>query len=242
MKQVPLRLVCRPAPTFDNFVPGLNEPVVSQLRSLVTAPTPVLLWGESGCGKSHLLAAWAREVASCASLAQDAAVAWFRPDTPPPWNFDAGIRLIILDDVDRLNGDQQHEAFALLLQSQAHGIPWAAAALRPPVDLPLREDLRSRLGGALVFALAPLPEFETRAVLQGEALRRGIDLGDALLDYLLHRYARDLGFLMRLFDELDAYALSESRAVTVPLLRQMLAREGSAPWAPEPGDAASVQR
>lgn len=39
----------------------------------------------------------------------------------------------------------------------------------------------------------------------------------------MHRHARDLGFLMRLFDELDAYALAQSRPVTVPLLRRMLA-------------------
>jgi DnaA family protein len=94
------------------------------------------------------------------------------------------------------------------------------------VDLPLREDLRSRLAWGLVFALQPLPESQTREVLQGEAARRGIRLSEDLLDHLMHRHARDLGFLMRLFEELDAYALSQSRPVTVPLLRRMLAQAG----------------
>jgi DnaA family protein len=50
-------------------------------------------------------------------------------------------------------------------------------------------------------------------------------LGDEVLDYLLSRFARDLGHLMQLLDRLDDYALSRARPVTVPLLRQMLAEE-----------------
>ena len=36
-------------------------------------------------------------------------------------------------------------------------------------------------------------------------------------------FARDLGSLMALLDALDEFALARQRAVTVPLLRQMLA-------------------
>ena len=42
------------------------------------------------------------------------------------------------------------------------------------------------------------------------------------MDYLLTRFARDLKHLMRLLDRLDHFALARARAVTVPLLRQML--------------------
>ncbi|WP_409035157.1 HdaA/DnaA family protein, partial [Methylibium sp.] len=43
--------------------------------------------------------------------------------------------------------------------------------------------------------------------------------------YLLTRFARDLGSLMALLDALDDFSLSHQRAVTVPLLKQMLAQQ-----------------
>jgi DnaA family protein len=98
-----------------------------------------------------------------------------------------------------------------------------AAGRLPPVDLPVRDDLRSRLGWGPVFQLQPLAEADVTAVLRREAARRGIVLGDEVLGYLLTRFARDLGSLMALLDALDAFALAEKRTVTVPLLKQMLA-------------------
>jgi DnaA family protein len=95
----------------------------------------------------------------------------------------------------------------------------------PAVDLPVRDDLRTRLGWGLTFALSPLDEDGLRAALQREAKRRGMALGDDLVSYLLTRYSRDLAFLMNLLDRLDRYALAEHRVLTVPLLKQMLAAE-----------------
>ena len=97
------------------------------------------------------------------------------------------------------------------------------------MDLPLRDDLRSRLGWGHVHAVQALSEAQTRAVLRREADRRGVALGDEVLDYLLSRFARDLGHLMPLLDRLDEYALAHARALTVPLLRQMLAESPVCP-------------
>jgi DnaA family protein len=65
-----------------------------------------------------------------------------------------------------------------------------------------------------------------RAALRLEAERRGILLSAEVIDYLLNRFARDLKHLMRLLDRLDEFSLAAKRAVSVPLLRQMLADEG----------------
>ena len=45
------------------------------------------------------------------------------------------------------------------------------------------------------------------------------------MDHLLTRFSRDLKHLMGLLDRLDAFSLSTKRAITVPLLRQMLAED-----------------
>jgi DnaA family protein len=80
-----------------------------------------------------------------------------------------------------------------------------------------------------VFAIAPLAEPEARAALRREADRRGLFLSDDVMDYLLTRFARDLKHLMAVLDRLDEFALVHKRAITVPLLKQMLAEEKTAP-------------
>jgi DnaA family protein len=98
----------------------------------------------------------------------------------------------------------------------------------PPVDLALREDLRTRLGWGHVIALQPLSEPEARAALRREADRRGILLSDEVLAFLLTRFARDLKSLFDLLDRIDTFSLTHKRSVTVALLRQMLAEPGDA--------------
>jgi DnaA family protein len=62
-------------------------------------------------------------------------------------------------------------------------------------------------------------------LLRQEADRRGIFLSDEVMDHLLTRFERNLAHLMNLLDRLDQYALASQRAVTVPLLKRMLAEE-----------------
>ncbi|MFS2054478.1 HdaA/DnaA family protein, partial [Variovorax sp. CT11-76] len=89
----------------------------------------------------------------------------------------------------------------------------------------LREDLRTRLGWGHVFHLQVLGESERRAVLRQAADARGVMLSDDVLDYMLHRFSRDLGSLMELLTQLDGYALQTQRAITIPLIRSMLENE-----------------
>ena len=103
----------------------------------------------------------------------------------------------------------------------------ARAGRFPPVDLQVREDLRTRLGWGPVHQVHPLAEAGTRDALHQEARRRGIVLADEVLDYLLTRFARDLKSLMHLLHRLDGFALAEKRAITVPLLKRMLDEEGA---------------
>ena len=116
----------------------------------------------------------------------------------------------------------------LFVEAAAHRVQIVAAGRLPPVDLPLREDLRTRLGWGPVFALQPLTDDEVRGALQREAARRSLVLSDEVTGYLLTRCTRDLAHLMQLLDRLDAFALAQRRALTVPLLRQMLSEEAGA--------------
>lgn len=222
MRQLPLAIGPDPEPTFERFVGGANAAAVAHLRTLAMPGTPVYLWGPSGSGKTHLLQALA---ARCRAAGQ--VVGWFDPDTSGPWELQPGWVLVVIDRCEALDAAAQQRAFALFEDAAAHGVQWAAAGRLPPVDLPLRDDLRTRLAWGHVFALEPLGDAETRAALRREADRRGIFLSDDVMDHLLTRFPRDLAHLMRLLDRLDEFALSRARSVTVPLLRQMLAEQAA---------------
>lgn len=217
MKQLPLGLGPGPVQSFDNFAGGANAAALAALRGTPSA-APIYLWGPAGAGKTHLLRALRREAA-----AHGTAVAAFDASMPAPWASEDGAGLLLLDRCESFDAAQQHAAFALFVEAATAGMRVLAAGRLPPVDLPVREDLRTRLGWGLVFQLQPLCEGEVRAALAREAERRGIALGPEVMDYLLTRFARDLGSLMALLDALDDFALAQQRAVTVPLVRQMLA-------------------
>lgn len=225
MQQLPLALGAAAPQRFDNFVPGANDQwpqVLDALRD-PRPDVPVLLWGPSGCGKTHLLHAVAAH-----QQAQGRRIAAFDATTPPPWRLDDGVAAILFDRCEAFDAPRQHAAFALFVEAASLALPVIAAAGAPPVDLPLRDDLRSRLGWGLVYQLVPPTEAEVRALLKREAGRRGISLPDDVVGYLLTRHARNLSHLMDLLDRLDQFSLAFKRAVTVPLLKQMLASEAEA--------------
>ncbi|MDE1948313.1 MAG: DnaA regulatory inactivator Hda [Burkholderiales bacterium] len=224
MKQIPLAIGFDPLPTFESFLPGANGAALEHLRRLAMPAAPVYLWGPSGSGKTHLLHALAH---ACQQAGQR--VGWFSAGDLTPWPLAPDWSLVILDRCDEFDEAAQQAAFALFVEAATEGVQLAAAGRLPPVDLALRDDLRTRLGWGHVFAMQPLSEAETRAALRREGDRRGILLSDDVMDHLLTRFPRDLKHLMNLLDRLDEYALSRARTVTVPLVRSMLVEEGVRP-------------
>ena len=221
MRQIPLAIGVEAARTFDNFVPGANALAITHLQTLNPQAAPVYLWGDSGSGKTHLLHALVHRIEE-----QGAHAGWFSAADAAPWPHDDAWTLIVIDECDALDADQQQAAFGLFVEAATRAVPVVAAGCVPPVDLPLREDLRTRLGWGHVFAIQPLGEPEVRATLRREADRRGIFLSDEVMDYLLTRFARDLKHLMAQLDRLDEFSLATKRFITVPLLKQMQAEEG----------------
>ena len=223
MKQIPLAIGPEPARSFENFLPGANAAAVAHLLALGAGAPPVYLWGPAGSGKTHLLQAVVQR-----EQQQGESTAWFGAEVAVPWEAPEPCDWLVFDDCDAFDAAQQQAAFALFVEASGRGAVVLAAGNVPPVDLAVREDLRTRLGWGHVFALVPLAEPEVRSALRREADRRGTFLSDEVMDYLLTRFARDLKHLMAQLDRLDEFSLSTKRAITVPLLKQMLAEEGEA--------------
>jgi DnaA-homolog protein len=228
MKQMALDIGLAPVPTLANFVAAGNEAALEHLSlwtgNPLRSPVPTFLWGEGGSGKTHLLRA-ARE----ALRDHGSHVGWIDASTLHPADFDERWDAVVLDDCHLYTAEQQAAAFNWFVNAQSPAVGAArwvlAAADRPPADLQLREDLRTRLGWGHVFQVRALGEAERRAVLRRAADERGVFLSDEVMDFMLNRFSRDLSSLMMLLDQLDAYALRTQRAITIPLIKSMLENE-----------------
>src|SRR6478736_1024753 len=221
MKQIALDIGMARAPALAGLFAGPNEAALKHLQlwagSPTRSPVPTYLWGDGGSGKTHLLKAVAESLRE-----QGAACGWLDASITEPPDFNENWAVVLLDDVHLFTAVQQHAAFNWFINAQSLQRGVVAAGALPPADLPLREDLRTRLGWGHVFHLQVLSEAERRAVLRQAADDRGVVLSDEVLDYMLHRFSRDLGSLMELLAQLDGYALQTQRAITIPLIRSML--------------------
>jgi DnaA-homolog protein len=228
LRQLTLDLGTPPPSTFDNFFAGTNAELVTRLRGLeaelAAQPVPdrtFYVWGEPGSGRTHLLQALVHE-------AQPGHARFVGPQSSlAAFAFDPRVALYAIDDCDRLSGAQQIALFNLFNEVRAHPTcALVAAGNAAPIALEVREDLRTRLGWGLVFHLVPLPDEDKAAVLKHAAKERGIALADDVPAYLLTHFRRDMPSLMALLDALDRFSLEQKRAVTLPLLRTMLASPG----------------
>ncbi len=188
----------------------------------------VFLAGAPGSGKSHLL------LAACAEAsAADRAVAYlpltvFGARAADALADQGAVQLACVDDVQAIAGDRAAEVALFDLHNRVRdgggALLYAAAATPQQLALAL-PDLRSRLAQGTQFALAVPDEIQRRAILRGRAAARGLEIDDAVMDYLFRRVGRDLGTLTALLDQLDRASLAAQRRITVPFLKQALGFE-----------------
>ncbi len=226
-RQLLLDLSLPPSATFDNFVVGANLELVTRLDNLATALTSgqlkertFYLWGSPGSGRTHLLHAL------CDSAAPNCARLLSPNSSLAAFEFDPAVKIYTIDDCDKLSPHQQIAAFNLF--NQVHAYPYsafAASGSAPPLALTIREDLRTRLGWGLIFQITMLDDAGKIRALEQAALARGFTLAPEIPAYLLAHFRRDLPSLMALLDTLDQFSLERHRTITIPLLREMLAKE-----------------
>lgn len=216
MKQLVLDLGADPAQSLETFQVGDNAEL-AHLMHLFAERTSrehfAYLWGEPSAGKTHLLQALAATPGS-RYIAADA------PETE--FVYTPGTSLYLLDDCHKLSAAAQIDAFALFNQIREHGAYMVSTGPVPPAVLPVREDLRTRMGWGLIYQIHGLSDDEKIAALTHAAEARGLTLSASVLPYLLSHFKRDMRSLSTMLDALDQYSLETQRPVTLPLLRDLL--------------------
>ena len=205
-------------PTLDNYVAGNNQELIRRLGGLSHHGTfeTLYLWGTEGSGKSHL----ANAVTDLAKNQRP--VSFFNGLNLPAEPETAPGTLLIVDDVQHLSAEAQIGLFRLFIGAQRNRLALLLTGPTPPLELILREDLRTRIGQSLIYEIQPLADDEKQAALHRHALLRGMRLEPSVVDYLLRHGRRDLPSLMAMLDTLDRTSLEQKRQASIPMLRELM--------------------
>lgn len=224
--QLPLALRYPPDQRLESFI-GAPDGALAQLRAAATGGSRdwVYLVGPAGSGKTHLA------LAVCAAAEQAGRGSAYLPLQAAAGRLgDAlealeGRDVVALDGLDAIAGERGDEValFDFHNRARAAGVTLLYTASAAPDALGLvLPDLRSRLSQCGRIMLDALDDDGRGAVLRERAIRRGLALDQAAIDWLLTRTGRDLGGLVVLLDRLDRESLAAKRRVTVPFLRKVL--------------------
>ena len=192
----------------------------------------VILVGAAGAGKTHLLRAAAAHALATGRSAAYLPMARLVPMLPDVMADFDGHALVCIDDVQALAGNREAEIALfhffnraraedcrLLFAAEATEV--AAEAMPAALGFVL-PDLVSRLEQGLRLSLDVLDEHGKRQVIARRAGNRGLQLDDAVLDYLFTRISRDLHTLSAVLDRLDQASLAAQRRLTVPFVKSVL--------------------
>lgn len=231
MRQLPLGVQLGVSLRFDTFAEGANAEPVAALRRLAGGETtaPVWIYGPTGAGKSHLLQAACAAASDAGRASAWLPLAQVRAEGATLLDGFERLEFVALDDLDVVAGDAAWERalFTLYNGLAEQGGRLAIAAAGSPAATAIRlPDLASRLGASGVYLLEPLAESGQAAALRRRAERRGLELPDETLGFLTRRAPRDFATLCRMLDALDTESLAAQRRLTVPFVRDWLARSG----------------
>lgn len=230
-KQLVLDLKLKETHTLENFITGNNELLVMLLDTMANrrGEQQLLIWGDTGVGKSHLLQA------TCHLASENKLTVSYLPlnqlidYSPQILDGMENMDLVCIDDVDRVIGrpEWQEQVFDLINRIRENGNYLLFSASQPPNELDLQlEDLRSRLNWGPVISVHSLTDEDLQRALQQRALNQGFELSDSVCSYMLKHYARDMNGLFEKLQTLEHASLARQRLITVPFVKEVIGESG----------------
>ena len=216
--------------TFDNFIVGpsnkfayaaacavAKRPAESSKNNL--SYNPLLIYGNSGLGKTHLMNAICYEIRKKNSSANIIFV--HAEDFTNEFIYHISNRtsaifhekyrnadVLLIDDIQFLAGktQTQEEFFHTINSYIMEDKQIILTSDRPPRDIQtLEERIRTRLEGGLLADIQP-PEFETRiAIIKNKLKSFGIEISEDIINYIAERVKNDVRQLEGVVKRLNAY-------------------------------------
>jgi chromosomal replication initiation ATPase DnaA len=202
--QIPLSFPIEDSYRSEDLMPtACNAEALAWIDRFPDWPYPVVvLYGEKGCGKTHLLSLW-----------QDK----------------KGSNDEVIDDVDGFFGNREAEnkLFHKINMAKENG-SFLLLSMEKPVGqqnitLP---DLASRLRAAPQIEIQAPDEDALRMVFVKLFHDRQLKVEPGVIAYILPRMERSFLAVQSLVDQIDRNSMAEKRSVTVPLVRSILEAVG----------------
>jgi DnaA-homolog protein len=213
--------------TFSNFYPGDNNALLTILQNITNNQLMhyMYLWGEKGCGKTHLL------MSCCAHHREKNLATAYIPlhdlkgSSPHILENLENIDVVCLDDLDEVAHQPQWaesilHCFNRVQQLQHHIIISAKAT--PSALICQLADLTSRLASGIIHKIQPLNNVQKMQALQLCAAQRGLILPTPTATFLLNHCDRDTTSLFTMLKKLDLASLQTQRNLTIPFVKQVL--------------------
>ncbi|TFH48282.1 MAG: chromosomal replication initiator protein DnaA, partial [Bacteroidia bacterium] len=230
--------------SFANFIEGECNRLASSAGIAVgnnpggTAFNPLMIYGDSGLGKTHLVQAIGILVKEKfpdktvlyvnANKFQTQFVESIRNNNKNDFlHFYQMIDVLIIDDVHEFAGKEktQDTFFHIFNHLHQSGKQLILTCDKPPVELQgMEQRLLSRFKWGLLADLQK-PDFETRlAILRKKAYNDGIELPDEIFEFLAENIASNIRELESGLISLYAQSTLNRKEVTLELARQMVDR------------------
>lgn len=223
-RQLPLAFEPRPALGGEDFlVAPCNAAAVDWLDRWPDWPAPALvIAGEPGAGKTHLAQVFLAMTGG-RRLPLDVLDDTTAADDAPA---------LVIDDADAVAGDRAREEalFHLYNRLVGTGRRLLLTARTPParwgIGLP---DLASRLKGAPLAEIGRPDDALIQALLVKLFADRQLRVPAEVVQYAASRMERSFAAARSLVEAVDREGLARRRAVTIPLVREVLERGATPP-------------
>jgi chromosomal replication initiator protein len=231
-----------PENSFDNFIEGECNRLARSAGFAVsknpggTAFNPLLVYGDSGLGKTHLAQAIGIEVKELfpektvlyvnANKFQTQFVDAIRNNNKNDFlHFYQMIDVLIIDDVHEFAGKEktQDTFFHIFNHLHQSGKQLILTSDKPPVEL---QGMESRLLSRFKWGLSAdlqAPDFETRmAILKKKTYNDGIELPEEVLEYISTHISDNIRELEGALISLLAQSTLNKKEITLELTKEMI--------------------
>ena len=231
-----------PENSFENFIEGECNRLARSAGFAVsknpggTAFNPLLIYGESGLGKTHLAQAIGIEVKELfpdktvlyvnANKFQTQFVDAIRNNNKNDFlHFYKMIDVLIIDDVHEFAGKEktQDTFFHIFNHLHQSGKQLILSSDKPPVEL---QGMESRLLSRFKWGLSAdlqAPDFETRmAILKKKTYNDGIELPEEVLEYISTHISDNIRELEGALISLLAQSTLNKKEITLDLTKEMI--------------------
>ncbi|MDX1974691.1 MAG: DnaA/Hda family protein [Rickettsiales bacterium] len=192
-----------------NFVVSSCNHEAHQMLTQPWSWPALLLWGESGSGKSHLAHIWAH--ANQANIVQGQDFSFNPASISGP---------LAVDAIEQIT--DQAALFHLINYMKEQGYPLLLTARVPAATLPFDlADLTSRLRAMQAVSIATPDDAALAAVLRKQFADRQLKVANEVIEYLVARSERSFSAILDAVEKIDRQALAAKREITIPFIKPL---------------------